>query len=107
MNCLSPTLYAGLCFQNSRWSLQSSEEGGHNRIKRSRWTVLIRSDTNDLDCRGSGSLLSSSSPSRCEHVLQVLLLQSNNISSISAELQSLRNLTELDLSQNHFTQVHR
>lgn len=36
---------------------------------------------------------------------QVLLLQSNNISSISFELQSLTNLTELDLSQNHITQV--
>uniref|UniRef100_A0A673ACD6 Si:ch211-180f4.1 n=1 Tax=Sphaeramia orbicularis TaxID=375764 RepID=A0A673ACD6_9TELE len=36
---------------------------------------------------------------------QVLLLQSNNISSITYELQSLTNLTELDLSQNHFTQV--
>ncbi|XP_056130633.1 leucine-rich repeat neuronal protein 1 [Lampris incognitus] len=36
---------------------------------------------------------------------QVLLLQSNNISSITTELQSLSNLTELDLSQNHFTQV--
>uniref|UniRef100_A0A3Q3EWS6 Si:ch211-180f4.1 n=1 Tax=Labrus bergylta TaxID=56723 RepID=A0A3Q3EWS6_9LABR len=36
---------------------------------------------------------------------QVLLLQSNNISSISTELQRLTNLTELDLSQNHFTQV--
>ncbi|KAL3975043.1 hypothetical protein ACER0C_023669 [Sarotherodon galilaeus] len=36
---------------------------------------------------------------------QVLLLQSNNISSITSELQSLTNLTELDLSQNHFTQV--
>lgn len=42
-----------------------------------------------------------------ENVPQVLLLQSNNISSIAAELQSLRNLTELDLSQNHFTQVRR
>ncbi|CAL9702777.1 unnamed protein product [Knipowitschia caucasica] len=36
---------------------------------------------------------------------QVLLLQSNNISSISFELRSLTNLTELDLSQNHITQV--
>nr|XP_043893245.1 leucine-rich repeat neuronal protein 1 isoform X1 [Solea senegalensis] len=36
---------------------------------------------------------------------QVLLLQSNNISFISTELQSLTNLTELDLSQNHLTQV--
>ncbi|XP_041860968.1 LOW QUALITY PROTEIN: leucine-rich repeat neuronal protein 1 [Melanotaenia boesemani] len=36
---------------------------------------------------------------------QVLLLQSNNISSITSELQSLANLTELDLSQNHFKQV--
>ncbi|XP_053174081.1 leucine-rich repeat neuronal protein 1 [Scomber japonicus] len=36
---------------------------------------------------------------------QVLLLQSNNISSITTELLSLTNLTELDLSQNHFKQV--
>ncbi|XP_028307972.1 leucine-rich repeat neuronal protein 1 [Gouania willdenowi] len=36
---------------------------------------------------------------------QVLLLQSNNISSITDELQALTNLTELDLSQNHFIQV--
>ncbi|KAJ0064444.1 hypothetical protein NL108_006496, partial [Boleophthalmus pectinirostris] len=35
----------------------------------------------------------------------VLLLQSNNISSISFELRSLTNLTELDLSQNHISQV--
>ncbi len=41
----------------------------------------------------------------CWCVFQVLLLQSNNISSITTELQSLTNLTELDLSQNHFTQV--
>ncbi|KAK5601387.1 hypothetical protein CRENBAI_000452 [Crenichthys baileyi] len=37
---------------------------------------------------------------------QVLLLQSNNISTITTELQSIRNLTELDLSQNRFTQHH-
>ncbi|XP_012988182.1 leucine-rich repeat neuronal protein 1 [Esox lucius] len=36
---------------------------------------------------------------------QVLLLQSNNISSVSAEFQRVINLTELDLSQNHFTQI--
>uniref|UniRef100_A0A8C4Z713 Si:ch211-180f4.1 n=1 Tax=Gadus morhua TaxID=8049 RepID=A0A8C4Z713_GADMO len=36
---------------------------------------------------------------------QVLLLQSNNISLIGTELQNLNNLTELDLSQNHFRQV--
>ncbi|XP_055024833.2 leucine-rich repeat neuronal protein 1 [Misgurnus anguillicaudatus] len=36
---------------------------------------------------------------------QVLLLQSNNISRVTSELQSLVNLTELDLSQNHFTQI--
>lgn len=41
-------------------------------------------------------------PCKCP---QVLLLQSNNISSITSELQNLRNLTELDLSQNHLTQV--
>lgn len=45
------------------------------------------------------------SPAGCVDVLQVLLLQSNNISSITTELQRLTNLTELDLSQNHFTQV--
>ncbi|KAL2103434.1 hypothetical protein ACEWY4_000302 [Coilia grayii] len=36
---------------------------------------------------------------------QVLLLQSNNISSVTQELQNLVNLTELDLSQNHFTNI--
>ncbi|XP_027007120.1 leucine-rich repeat neuronal protein 1 [Tachysurus fulvidraco] len=36
---------------------------------------------------------------------QVLLLQSNNISVVTSELQTLVNLTELDLSQNHFTQI--
>lgn len=43
--------------------------------------------------------------SACRRVSQVLLLQSNNISWVGSELQSLANLTELDLSQNHFTQV--
>ncbi|MFT7804770.1 leucine-rich repeat neuronal protein 1-like [Arapaima gigas] len=36
---------------------------------------------------------------------QVLLLQSNNISQITVELQNLINLTELDLSQNHFAKI--
>ncbi|XP_018526301.1 leucine-rich repeat neuronal protein 1 isoform X1 [Lates calcarifer] len=44
-------------------------------------------------------------PANVSSDTQVLLLQSNNISSITTELQSLTNLTELDLSQNHFTQV--
>ncbi|XP_076131951.1 leucine-rich repeat neuronal protein 1 isoform X1 [Alosa pseudoharengus] len=36
---------------------------------------------------------------------QVLLLQSNNISSVTQELHRLVNLTELDLSQNHFSRI--
>ncbi|XP_076597159.1 leucine-rich repeat neuronal protein 1 [Chaetodon auriga] len=44
-------------------------------------------------------------PANVSSDTQVLLLQSNNISSITTELQRLTNLTELDLSQNHFTQV--
>ncbi|RXM33785.1 Leucine-rich repeat neuronal protein 1 [Acipenser ruthenus] len=36
---------------------------------------------------------------------QVLLLQSNNISRVTLELQNLANLTELDLSQNHFVGI--
>ncbi|XP_072772025.1 leucine-rich repeat neuronal protein 3 isoform X2 [Nerophis lumbriciformis] len=36
---------------------------------------------------------------------QVLLLQSNNISSVSRELERFTNLTELDLSENQLTQV--
>lgn len=36
---------------------------------------------------------------------QVLLLQSNNISVVTSELRALANLTELDLSQNHFSQI--
>ncbi|XP_028438464.1 leucine-rich repeat neuronal protein 1 [Perca flavescens] len=44
-------------------------------------------------------------PANVSSHTQVLLLQRNNISSITTELESLTNLTELDLSQNHFTQV--
>ncbi|XP_029012958.1 leucine-rich repeat neuronal protein 1 isoform X2 [Betta splendens] len=44
-------------------------------------------------------------PANVSSDTQVLLLQSNNISSVTSELQNLTNLTELDLSQNHFTQV--
>ncbi|XP_023682445.1 leucine-rich repeat neuronal protein 1 [Paramormyrops kingsleyae] len=44
-------------------------------------------------------------PSNISGDTQVLLLQSNNISHITAELQNLINLTELDLSQNHFEQI--
>ncbi|XP_038154387.1 leucine-rich repeat neuronal protein 1 [Cyprinodon tularosa] len=44
-------------------------------------------------------------PAKISTDTQVLLLQSNNISSISTELQNMGNLTELDLSQNHFSQV--
>ncbi|XP_068200029.1 leucine-rich repeat neuronal protein 1 [Antennarius striatus] len=44
-------------------------------------------------------------PANVSSDTQVLLLQSNNISSITMELRSLINLTELDLSQNHFTKV--
>lgn len=60
--------------------------------------------------RARGARLSSRIVAECVvlSVSQVLLLQSNNISSITTELHSLTNLTELDLSQNHFTQVlHR
>ncbi|KAJ6655338.1 hypothetical protein lerEdw1_005530 [Lerista edwardsae] len=35
----------------------------------------------------------------------VLLLQSNKISKVNGELQHLSNLTELDLSQNHFSRI--
>ncbi|KAJ8257758.1 hypothetical protein GJAV_G00189370 [Gymnothorax javanicus] len=44
-------------------------------------------------------------PSNISGDTQVLLLQSNNISHVTVELQSLVNLTELDLSQNHFAQI--
>ncbi|KAM8829416.1 LOW QUALITY PROTEIN: leucine-rich repeat neuronal protein 1-like [Synchiropus picturatus] len=44
-------------------------------------------------------------PANLSDDTQVLLLQSNNISSITTELQSLVNLTELDLSQNHLKRV--
>ncbi|KAJ8265076.1 hypothetical protein COCON_G00141750 [Conger conger] len=44
-------------------------------------------------------------PSNISGDTQVLLLQSNNISHVTGELQRLVNLTELDLSQNHFTQI--
>lgn len=101
--CIICRTFINDCLQNSL-NLQSSEEGAHNWIKQSQGTVLTSLTQTTLAGGGSSPF--------ClvvlHHiVLQVLLLQSNNISSIGAELQSLRNLTELDLSQNHFTQVHR
>ncbi|KAG7472693.1 hypothetical protein MATL_G00111520 [Megalops atlanticus] len=55
-----------------------------------------------VDCN---ELHLSSVPINISSDTQVLLLQSNNISYVTVELQSLVNLTELDLSQNHFTQI--
>ncbi|XP_067095197.1 leucine-rich repeat neuronal protein 1 [Osmerus mordax] len=54
-------------------------------------------DCNELHLRGVPWNISADT--------QVLLLQSNNISLVSVELQGLANLTELDLSQNHFNQI--
>ncbi|XP_006006264.1 leucine-rich repeat neuronal protein 1 [Latimeria chalumnae] len=54
-------------------------------------------DCNDLQLTSIPSNLSSDT--------QVLLLQSNNISQVNFELQDLVNLTELDLSQNHFARI--
>ncbi|XP_006010346.1 leucine-rich repeat neuronal protein 1 [Latimeria chalumnae] len=44
-------------------------------------------------------------PSNLSSDTQVLLLQSNNIPKTTDELQQLFNLTELDLSQNNFTNI--
>ncbi|XP_015196926.1 leucine-rich repeat neuronal protein 1 [Lepisosteus oculatus] len=55
-----------------------------------------------VDCN---ELQLSSIPWNISGDTQVLLLQSNNISKVTTELQSLINLTELDLSQNHFARM--
>lgn len=44
-------------------------------------------------------------PSNLSSDTQVLLLQSNNIAKTVDELQQLFNLTELDFSQNNFTNI--
>ncbi|MGH0153807.1 UNVERIFIED_CONTAM: hypothetical protein FKN15_025099 [Acipenser sinensis] len=55
-----------------------------------------------IDCN---ELQLSSVPWNISADTQVLLLQSNNISRVTFELQNLANLTELDLSQNHFAGI--
>ncbi|XP_029467722.1 leucine-rich repeat neuronal protein 1-like [Rhinatrema bivittatum] len=55
-----------------------------------------------VDCN---DLLLTNVPANLSADTQVLLLQSNKISRVSSELQSLDNLTELDLSQNHFASI--
>ncbi|XP_043936212.1 leucine-rich repeat neuronal protein 1-like [Protopterus annectens] len=55
-----------------------------------------------VDCN---DLQLTSIPSNLSVDVQVLLLQSNNISQVTAELLNMVNLTELDLSQNHFTRI--
>ncbi|XP_042303468.1 leucine-rich repeat neuronal protein 1-like [Sceloporus undulatus] len=55
-----------------------------------------------VDCN---DLLLTQVPSNLSSDTQVLLLQSNKISQVNGELQHLSNLTELDLSQNHFSRI--
>ncbi|CAI5795875.1 leucine-rich repeat neuronal protein 1-like [Podarcis lilfordi] len=55
-----------------------------------------------VDCN---DLLLTQVPGNLSADTQVLLLQSNKISRVSGELQHLLNLTELDLSQNHFSRI--
>uniref|UniRef100_A0A8D2JH89 Ig-like domain-containing protein n=1 Tax=Varanus komodoensis TaxID=61221 RepID=A0A8D2JH89_VARKO len=55
-----------------------------------------------VDCN---DLLLTHVPANLSSDTQVLLLQSNKISRVSGELQHLFNLTELDLSQNHFSRI--
>ncbi|XP_048346895.1 leucine-rich repeat neuronal protein 1-like [Sphaerodactylus townsendi] len=55
-----------------------------------------------VDCN---DLLLTHVPSNLSLDTQVLLLQSNKISKVNGELQHLSNLTELDLSQNHFSRI--
>ncbi|KAG8447352.1 hypothetical protein GDO86_014713 [Hymenochirus boettgeri] len=55
-----------------------------------------------VDCN---DLLLTHIPENLSTDIQVLLLQSNKISHLGWELQELTNLTELDLSQNHFKSI--
>uniref|UniRef100_A0A8C5PPN6 Leucine rich repeat neuronal 1 n=1 Tax=Leptobrachium leishanense TaxID=445787 RepID=A0A8C5PPN6_9ANUR len=55
-----------------------------------------------VDCN---DLLLTRIPENLSVDTQVLLLQSNKISQLGWELQELTNLTELDLSQNHFQSI--
>ncbi|KAM4696568.1 leucine-rich repeat neuronal protein 1-like [Rhinophrynus dorsalis] len=55
-----------------------------------------------VDCN---DLLLTHIPENLSTDIQVLLLQSNKISHLGWELQELSNLTELDLSQNHFRSI--
>ncbi|XP_061477673.1 leucine-rich repeat neuronal protein 1-like [Rhineura floridana] len=55
-----------------------------------------------VDCN---DLLLTQVPGNLSLDTQVLLLQSNKISKVGRELQHLFNLTELDLSQNHFSRI--
>nr|XP_020653389.1 leucine-rich repeat neuronal protein 1-like [Pogona vitticeps]XP_020653391.1 leucine-rich repeat neuronal protein 1-like [Pogona vitticeps] len=55
-----------------------------------------------VDCN---DLLLTHVPSNLSSDTQVLLLQSNKISKVNGEFQHLLNLTELDLSQNHFSKI--
>ncbi|XP_077185539.1 leucine-rich repeat neuronal protein 1-like [Paroedura picta] len=55
-----------------------------------------------VDCN---DLLLTRVPGNLSSDTQVLLLQSNKISKVNGEFQHLSNLTELDLSQNHFSRI--
>uniref|UniRef100_A0A670YM48 Ig-like domain-containing protein n=1 Tax=Pseudonaja textilis TaxID=8673 RepID=A0A670YM48_PSETE len=62
----------------------------------------IYHEASTVDCN---DLLLTRVPGNLSSDTQVLLLQSNKISKVNRELQHLSNLTELDLSQNHFSRI--
>ncbi|XP_075041618.1 leucine-rich repeat neuronal protein 1-like [Mixophyes fleayi] len=62
----------------------------------------VNQEAKTVDCN---DLLLTHIPENISFDTQVLLLQSNKISHMGLELQDLVNLTELDLSQNHFQSI--
>ncbi|XP_034289858.1 leucine-rich repeat neuronal protein 1-like [Pantherophis guttatus] len=102
MSCLPLYALLLLCLQGSLFATHSCPPQCVCETRPWFTPQSIYHEASTVDCN---DLLLTRVPGNLSSNTQVLLLQSNKISKVNRELQHLSNLTELDLSQNHFSRI--
>uniref|UniRef100_A0A8C6XB33 Ig-like domain-containing protein n=1 Tax=Naja naja TaxID=35670 RepID=A0A8C6XB33_NAJNA len=102
MSCLPLYVLLLLCLQESPSATHSCPPQCVCETRPWFTPQSIYHEASTVDCN---DLLLTRVPGNLSSDTQVLLLQSNKISKVNRELQHLSNLTELDLSQNHFSRI--